>query len=36
MGKKVAVVLSTDRYYHTGDADDHFDTACYLICSEFG
>ncbi len=35
MGKKVPVVLSTDLYYHIGDADDHFDTACYLTCSEF-
>ena len=35
MGKKVPVVLSTDLYYHIGDADDHFDAACYLTCSEF-
>ena len=35
MGKKIPVVLSTDLYYHIGDADDHFDTACYLTCSEF-
>ena len=32
---KIPVFLSTDLYYHIGDSDDHFDTACYLTCSEF-